>query len=302
MDASSNAADDGWDPLLLNFIAQTQHMSPQDYRDPNVASPPPPATVTEALSALSDFHAKTVTDKTSFLHGRIITIGVGPEEAERKWSVHEPLLSAKSPFFQRLLNGDAEGQAMTEVKFRQIKPKLFSMFMNWLYGTTFGPSAGTRIFRFPIPDGKNFTVSDYIHLYLLGVSFEIVGVKNAAIDAVYGYFYDENEVRCPDIFDVQMVFKSTDEDTPMRRLLIAHCLFYFFKKKRVDFGHLPNHWLEAFKADPSISCALLEMLAEWGWNMGGNVPPMKIKNRQSFHDPIDVDVYANEAVKREPRE
>jgi hypothetical protein len=159
----SNAADDGWEPdeRLLNYVEQTQHLAPSGFRDPNVASTPPPSVVTEALVALAAMHeAQERADRDSFLHGRIVTIVIGEGENERNWSVHEPLLSAKSPFFRRLLNDDAEGKAMTEVKFRDIEPKLFSMFMHWLYGTTFGPSTGSRIFRFPLPDDKTHTVSD----------------------------------------------------------------------------------------------------------------------------------------------
>jgi hypothetical protein len=147
---------------------------------------------------------------------------------------------------------------------------------------------------------KRLLTPPSIRLYLLGVTFEIVGVKNAAIDAVYGYFAETDGVRCPSIYDVQLVFENTTDDSPMRRLLIAHCLFYFFNKKRADLGSLPAQWDEIMKVDHTVSCAILEMLAEWGWAMGGNVPPMKIKNRQSFHDPIDVDEH--EAVKREPLE
>lgn len=128
-----------------------------------------------------------------------------------------------------------------------------------------------------------------------------MGVKNAAIDAVYSYF-DENtdEVRAPSIYDVQLVFENTPNDSPMRRLLTAYCLFHLFNKKRHNIGSLPDEWVEIMTADHVVSHAMLEMLAEWGWAMGSNVPPMRIKGRQSFHDPILLD--GEDGVKHEPTE
>ncbi|KAK4455073.1 hypothetical protein QBC34DRAFT_465000 [Podospora aff. communis PSN243] len=298
-----NTADDGSEPdeRLLSYIEESQDLAPSGFHHHNVAKTPPPSAVQEALDALTAMVAEAeMADRDSFLHGRIVTVVIGEGESERKWSVHEPLLSAKSPYFRRMLNDDAAGLDMKEVTFRDIAPKLFSMFMHWLYGTTFGPSSGSRIFRFPLPDDKTHTVSDYIRLYLLGVTFEIVGVKNAAIDTVYSYFAEAHGTRCPNIYDVQLVFENTTDNSPMRRLLIAHCLFYFFNKRRPDLGRLPDTWDVVMKQDSTVSCAILEMLAEWGWVMGSNVPPMKIKNRQSFHDPIDVD--EADSVKCEPLE
>jgi hypothetical protein len=128
-------------------------------------------------------------------------------------------------------------------------------------------------------------------------------MKNAAIDAVYGYFADqEHEVRAPDVYDVQLVFDNTPEGSPMRRLLTAHLLFYLFNKHRHDIGQLPAQWEEVMTHDPVVTFAMMKMLAEWGWGIGTNVPPMKIKQRQSFHDPIVVDDDDEEGVKNEPAE
>ncbi|KAK0639220.1 hypothetical protein B0T16DRAFT_238393 [Cercophora newfieldiana] len=281
-----------WEPdeLFFQYIEQAQIQSSTVQLDPNTASPP------RNLPRLSVFN------NSDLLNDRIITIVVGEGPTERKWSVHEALLSAKSPYFRDLLNKDDEARKMREVFFRHTQPKMFSMLLQWMYGTTFGPATGPRIFRYAVPDGEDYTVSDYIRLYILGDKLKIVGVKNAAIDAVYGYFNDENasDIRCPSIVDVQLVFESTPADSPMRRLLTANLLFHLFNKKRTNLGSLPQGWTEVMSIDHTVSFALLEMLAEWGWSMGNNVPPMRIKNRQSFHDPIAID--DDEPVKTEPME
>jgi len=168
-----------WEPdeLLLQFVQEAQNYSSSGaYHDPNI--PLPPATVTFAADSTMDSTVDLTTDLTmdltnedfpssliadlgvdSFLHGRIITVLVGGETG-RSWSIHESLLSAKSPYFRRLLNDTEDGLKMQEVVFRDIDPKLFRMLISWLYGTSFGATAGQRVFRYPVPDGEEYTVSD----------------------------------------------------------------------------------------------------------------------------------------------
>jgi len=128
-----------------------------------------------------------------------------------------------------------------------------------------------------------------IRLYILGGQLEIVGVKNAAIDAVYAYFNDSSEILCPNLHDVQQVFENTPPDAHMRRLLIAHALFYLFSKKPATVG-LPEDWAEVMQSSGQVGWAMVSMLNEWRWEMGVNVPPMKIKTRQSFHEPVYIDL------------
>lgn len=89
----------------------------------------------------------------SWLTDRIVTVTVGPEE--RRWVVHEKLLISQSVFFREYF---AEGDE--EIRLPDDEPKLFALFIRWLYGTAFLPSGGTRNFRFLPPDGEVLTVRD----------------------------------------------------------------------------------------------------------------------------------------------
>lgn len=236
-----------------------------------------------------------------------MTVIVGEER--KKWAVHAKLLCSKSKFFDNYFNGHDEQQPQDNMHLPREEPKLFALLIRWLYGTAFANSGGTRIFRFSPPDGKDTTVRDYIGLYILGDKIQIMGVKNAAIDALYAYFGPDaekavDEVRHPDLRDIQYAFENTLPDSHMRRLLIAHALFHLFGKKRRS-APLPPAWEDVISQNGEIAWAMVKMLSDWKWVMGSNVPDMKIKARQEFHEkpfvpPPPVPAAGEQIIKAEP--
>ncbi|KAK3943578.1 hypothetical protein QBC46DRAFT_420037 [Diplogelasinospora grovesii] len=232
-----------------------------------------------------------------WLTDRIVTVYVGPEE--KRWAVHEKLLSSRSRYFNHVFNGSPDGTpGSDELKMPKEDPKLFGLLIRWLYGTAFATSGGARVFRFSPPDGKDVTVRDYLGLYILAETLTIIPVKNAAIDCLYDYFklgLDDPsvEARCPDLRDVRYIFDHTPPESPMRKLLIVHAMLYLFSKKRRAVPRtilLPDEWEETITQSGDIGWAMIKMLSEWKWTMGsgGNVPEMKIKHRQEFHEVVPV--------------
>ncbi|KAK1777900.1 hypothetical protein QBC45DRAFT_178040 [Copromyces sp. CBS 386.78] len=250
-------------------------------------------------------------DGTNWLTGRIVVISVGPER--RKWNVHEQLLSYNSPYFKRLFNPEHEpikgsssspgdidhpqnlapasaGQVgqpevIEEVHLPTTEPKLFALLIRWLYGTAFATSGGQKVFKFPPPQLHQVTVRDYLGLYILGQTVQLPGLRNACIDVLYNYYAAETEeVRVPDLHDVQFIFENTAQapDSQMRRLLVAHCMFHLFGAKRR--GPLPLDWQEVMEPRCDVSYEMFKMLADWKWVIGENVPTMKIKARHAFHE------------------
>ncbi|KAK3683512.1 hypothetical protein B0T22DRAFT_249622 [Podospora appendiculata] len=300
--------------MNLNLVESDVPATPPPPPPPSVApsvssarrqsqTPIPPATpstptIPTAPFAARNFGGAEGTDQ--WLTDRIVTVAIGPEM--KKWAVHEKLLSSKSVYFDRVFNGDDEADPSDELHLPYEDPKLFGLLIRWLYGTAFATSGGTRIFRFAPPDEKENTVRDYLGLYMLGAKLSIAGVRNAAIDALYAHYAEPLEAnselapRCPDLADVKYVFDNTDEHSQLRRLLIAHTLFFLFNKKRATpavgaagTSAFPVEWDdEILRSSGEIGLALIRMLAEWRWVMGRNVPEMKIKPRQEFHDKIPM--------------
>ncbi|KAK4251613.1 hypothetical protein C7999DRAFT_10631 [Corynascus novoguineensis] len=232
----------------------------------------------------------------SWLTDRIVTVIVGPEE--KRWIVHEKLLVSQSDFFR-----DYFMDGHDELKLPDDEPRLFALFIRWLYGTAFVPSGGTRNFRFLPPDGVTVTVRDYLGVYVLGGKFGIVGVRNAVLDVLYAYYGDtapgsEQHHRAPNMHDITYVFAHTARDAPMRRFLIAHALFYLFSRARSSRGArtssssssalllLPLDWEQVLSESAEVGYEMIRMLAEWNWVMGANAPRMTIKARTEFHERV----------------
>ncbi|KAL2265340.1 hypothetical protein VTJ83DRAFT_6440 [Remersonia thermophila] len=216
----------------------------------------------------------------SWLTDRIINVKVGPEE--QCYVVHEKLLTGQSEFFrERIEKGEGEINLPDE------EPRLFGLIVRWLYGTAFLPSGGARTFRFAPPGDENqYTVRDYLGVYVMGGTFGIIGVRNAVIDVLYGYFGEASDThRAPNMHDVQYVFAHTTPRSPMRRFLVAHALFYLFSRGRRN-EPLPRDWYEVLHGNGEVGYELMRMLAEWNWSMGHNAPRMTIKPRADFHEKI----------------
>jgi hypothetical protein len=76
--------------------------------------------------------------------------------------VHEKLLVSQSEYFKEYFSPDADGDKKRpeEMKLPDEEPKLFALFIRWLYGTAFLPSGSARNFRYLQPEGESLTVRD----------------------------------------------------------------------------------------------------------------------------------------------
>ncbi|KAH6640670.1 hypothetical protein F5144DRAFT_482089 [Chaetomium tenue] len=213
----------------------------------------------------------------SWLTDRIVTLIVGAEE--KRWVVHEKLLVSQSEVFRDYFAGGDD-----EMKLPDDDPRLFALFIRWLYGTAFLPSGGARNFRFLAPDGTNLTVRDYLGVYVMGGKFGILGVRNAVLDVLYMYFGEaSDDHRAPDMGDITYIFDHTGPNAPMRRFLTAHALFFLFSKNRRGLP-LPQDWNTVLNEYPQVGFEMITMLSEWNWTMGYNSPRMTIKPRHEFHE------------------
>ncbi|KAK3343705.1 hypothetical protein B0T25DRAFT_304692 [Lasiosphaeria hispida] len=253
-----------------------------------LGDPAGPSTMAPPPYPVNDYHP---CDNDRLLTAGIVVVSVGPEQ--EKTSVHMHLLTSMSPYFHRLITqAEQSGQDGNEIEIQVLEtdPKLFKMFLHWLYGTAFGNTSGHRSFHFRAPDTRT-TVRDYIGLYILGGTLEVPGLRNAALDTIYNYYAEDTaEVRCPDLEDVQYLFNNTAPTSHLRRLLIVFSLFHLFGKKRTGLT-LPGDWqrvIEGGDDSGEVAWAMIQMISDWRWQMGHNCPPMKLKSRQTFHEEMPI--------------
>ncbi|KAK0673438.1 hypothetical protein QBC41DRAFT_342957 [Cercophora samala] len=168
-----------------------------------------------------------------------------------------------------------------------IDPKLFNMFLRWGYGNAFATAGNTGSFRLPAPsnDPDGASVRDYLGVYVLGYKLECIGLRNACLDVLYDHLGPATaDHLCLAMKDVAFVFENTPKESPMRRFLTAHLLFYMFCLSRRGSA-LPEEWGTVLeKGDFGISWTLIRMLGDWNWAMGDNVPVMIIRPRSEFYE------------------
>jgi hypothetical protein len=215
------------------------------------------------------------------------------------------------------------------IKLSLESPKIFNMVRTWVYAVAFGAKGQVPKIEenepdpdieevkveegaaqgVPLPGAAVSTASprEIFELYVLANKLEIIGLKNAAIDALFHYYHGPDAVysvaeqptqqrgqpegrkprmrkvrRCPNLHDVEYVFKNTNRTHKIRSLLMVTCLFYvFFKKKSRS---LPAEWKEVMVKENEIGYEMVKTIATWNWAMGDTVPMMRIRNPCEFHD------------------
>ena len=160
------------------------------------------------------------------------------------------------------------------------------MTIRWVYGKAF---AGKHQFAPVGSEGGSITVQDYIALYVFAHKLGIEGLKNAAIDVIYDYFFAAaaepgKNRRCPNTADIQYVFKHTENGSQLRCLIVVAGLFYLFSERDTAPGNPLEDWEETFRADGTIGWEFLRMLGGWKWVMGQNCPGMLVRVKCNFHE------------------
>lgn len=129
--------------------------------------------------------------------------------------------------------------------------------------------------------------SPSIGLYVLASQLEMPAAKNCIMDTIFHYYAeDAPELRCPSVADLRMVMDNLPEDSLLERLLIAHLVFTVFSPKRAN-APVPDDWV-LLRDSGRIGHGMVSMLVDWKWQLGHNVPPMKIRDRHNFHEKVDV--------------
>lgn len=257
----------------------------------------------------------------------------------RSWAVHAAYFASLSPvlkakFDERVSVDDPSGTGKKMVLHQSIKlgresPKIFNMVRTWVYAVAFGATGSVPKIeeKEPDPDIEEVKVEeaaaealvlpgatvntasprDIFELYVLAKKLEIIGLKNAAVDAIFTYYHGPDAIysvaeqhthqpgqpegrkprmrkvrRCPNLRDVEYVFKNTTKAHKIRSLLVVTALFFVFFKRQSRT--LPGEWEEVMARGNDIGYEMVKTIATWNWAMGDNVPMMKIRNPCEFHD------------------
>lgn len=156
----------------------------------------------------------------------------------------------------------------------------------------------------PAMTSANATPRQIMELFVLATKLEIVGLKNACVDALFTYYHGPESIymvadettraegrkprtrevrRCPNLRDVKYIFTNTVKTSKIRQLLVVSILFFLFGKRGVK-RELPAEWQEVLTEAGEIGYEMIRMISTWNWTLGETVPSMKVKDACAFHD------------------
>lgn len=147
--------------------------------------------------------------------GRTFDIAVGPQGEIS--SVHEKLIRASSPFFDKALSGAWQESHERTVRLPEDEPEIFAIYVHWLYYATV-----------PVVCGETGDMRDieYLNLakaYTLGDKLMDVKFQDATIDAIV----ETSQVGLvdglrwyPGTGVVQYVYQNTKVSASIRTLLV----------------------------------------------------------------------------------
>lgn len=145
----------------------------------------------------------------SRLQGGIITIEVGEER--QVYVVHERLIRASSPFFDRAMSGRWRESAQRTVTLPDDDPWIFGIYVHWLYHGTIAS----------IEDNDEFM--DLAKAFVLGDKLLDSKFNNAVIDAIVDksrFTLHDGNMWFPSERVVEYIYAHTTESSPIRELMV----------------------------------------------------------------------------------
>ena len=120
----------------------------------------------------------------------------------------------------------------------------FKMFVGWLY---------SGCIKTPTEE-KDLT--NLFDLYLMGDKWAIKGLVQEVLDSVRD-FYHRTETY-PGLRRVQYIYANTEQDSPMRHLLVNSVARYLTLAETI-----PQHWDKALRKNGQLAVDIIKCIQEW---------------------------------------
>jgi len=175
----------------------------------------------------------------------MVDIYVGPENTH--WILHEKLLCARSKFFNKIFYtkyNKTHGGGNKTFGLPDEEDEPFRLFVGWLYSS-----------RVPAPDEEK-ELGTLFDLYLMGEKWQIAGLVKDVLDAVRKFYSYSHSF--PGLRRVQYVYANTDEDSPMRQLLVSSVA-----RMMVLGEGMPSHWEKALKKNGQLAVDIIRAVQAW---------------------------------------
>lgn len=120
----------------------------------------------------------------------------------------------------------------------------FKIFVGWLYSE-----------RVPSPS-KEEDLSPLLDVYLMAENWEIKKLIHEVLDAVRRFYHDTDT--WPSLRRVQYIYANTENDSPMRQLLVS-CV----ARMLVTGNEVPQHWEHALQKNGQLAVDIIRAVQKW---------------------------------------
>lgn len=172
----------------------------------------------------------------------MVDLYIGPEATH--WILHEKLLCHYSHFFRQTFYGSNKSSQTKDFGLPDMDDEPFELFVGWLY---------SRALRYP---EEERAIGPLLDLYLMSEKFEIAKLGEDVVETVRA-FYHNNETY-PGLRRVQYVYANTDEDSPMREMMVGAVARYLTLAESI-----PAHWEKALKKNGQLAVDIIRSIQEW---------------------------------------
>jgi hypothetical protein len=150
------------------------------------------------------------------------TILVG--EDQKRFVVHEHLLTHHSEFFRAALIGNFKEAKDKVVRLEDIDPFIFECFVHWLYYQRF-PDASKNddeelVKAWGTEEASTTLATSLIKLYILADQCMVPRLKRAALDLAYHLFHMSASGGLPDDEHAKCAFNHLQSEDPLCQLLV----------------------------------------------------------------------------------
>ena len=157
--------------------------------------------------------------------------------------LHEKLLCHRSRFFRNVFY-NKNGRKNTVYGLPDEEDEPFKMFVGWLYSE-----------RVPAPKEES-DLSPLLDVYLMAEKWEIKRLIHEVLDAVRRYYHDTDT--WPSLRRVQYIYSNTENDSPMRQLLVS-CV----ARMLVTGNEVPKHWEQALQKNGQLAVDIIRAVQKW---------------------------------------
>lgn len=170
----------------------------------------------------------------------MVDIYVGQENTH--WILHEKLLCHRSKFFRNIFYSKDNKNNTMGLPDEDDEP--FRLFVGWLYSAAV-----------PTPREEK-DLGSLFDLYLMGEKWEIKDLIKNVLEAVRNFYKDTDTY--PALRRVQYVYANTEQESPMRQLLIQSMARFF-----VLGEGMPPVWDKALRKNGQLAVDIIMAVQKW---------------------------------------